>query len=336
MDNFSKFVALYPTRNTTAKECVQALLQWIAIFGVPNDIRTDGGTQFNNHMMAQFKAMMNYHHLVVVAYHPEANGLAERRMKEVVKHLKALVFEKRIKEQWSQFLPLVQRIMNYSIDGSIGTQPARVLFGDMAGSDLAMDLPKDWNGRDIHEYLLKLREMQGLIIKATHNYLERNQRKRAREGHGIPSEVPGFREGQFVLLRYPSRPPNKLAGLYRGPLVIEAIDRPDLIKIRDLTTNKISLVHTSRLRPFRHPKSMTVAEATALAAVDMDEFYVEKIMEVNKIGKNKKNWLFRIRWLGYEPSDDTWVGWNAVKDLEALDTFAELTNDKDLRDSNKD
>jgi hypothetical protein len=61
-------------------------------------------------------------------------------MKEVVKHLKALVYEKRVKEEWSQFLPLVQRIMNYSIYGSIGTQPARVLFGDIAGSDLAMDL----------------------------------------------------------------------------------------------------------------------------------------------------------------------------------------------------
>jgi hypothetical protein len=64
-------------------------------------------------------------------------------MKEVVKHLKALVFEQRVKDRWSRFLPLAQRIMNYSIDGLIGTQPARVLLGDMAGSDLVMDLPRD-------------------------------------------------------------------------------------------------------------------------------------------------------------------------------------------------
>jgi hypothetical protein len=85
-------------------------------------------------------------------------------MMEVVKNLKALVYEQRVKENWSQFLPLAQRIMNYSIDGSIGTQPARVLLGDMAGSDLAMDLPKNWSGREIHEYLLKLREMQAIMI----------------------------------------------------------------------------------------------------------------------------------------------------------------------------
>jgi hypothetical protein len=275
--------------------------------------------------------MMNFHHTIVVAYHPEANVLAERRMMEVVKHLKALVYEQRVKDRWSQFLPLAQRIMNYSIDGSIGTQPARVLLGDMAGSDLAMDLPKNWSGREIHEYLFKLREMQAIMIKNTQAFLEKNQKKRAREGHGNPSEGPGFKEGQFVLLKYPRRPPNKLAGLYRGPLVIVAIDRPDLIKVRDLISNKISLVHTDRVRPFKHPKTMTLAEATALAAVDMDEFYVEKIVYVEKNGKNKKKWRFKIRWLGYEPDDDTWLGWDAVKNLQALDDFVEQSDDPELK-----
>ena len=35
VDNFSKIVRLYPTRNTTFKEFVYALLQWVSIFGVP-------------------------------------------------------------------------------------------------------------------------------------------------------------------------------------------------------------------------------------------------------------------------------------------------------------
>jgi hypothetical protein len=150
--------------------------------------------------------------------------------------------------------------MNYSIDGSIDTQPARVLLGDMAGSDLVMDLTRDWDEREIHEYLLKLREMQAIMVRNTQEFLEKNHRKRAREGHGTPSEVPGFKNGQFVLLKYPIRPPNKQAGIYRGPLVINAIDRPNLIKVRDLTSNKISLVHTDRVRPFKHPKTMTLAE----------------------------------------------------------------------------
>jgi hypothetical protein len=71
----------------------------MSIFGVSLNIRTDGGSQVNNQMMQEFSAIMNFNHHVIVAYHPEANGIAERCMKEVVKHIKALVYEKRVKEQ---------------------------------------------------------------------------------------------------------------------------------------------------------------------------------------------------------------------------------------------
>jgi hypothetical protein len=114
MDNFSKFFGLYPWKSTTAKECVEALLLWISIFGVPAVIRTDGGSQFNNGMVEEFGQMMNFQHQIVVSYHPQANGSAERRMAEVMKHLRALVFTYRIEEFWSRYLPLVQRIMNYT------------------------------------------------------------------------------------------------------------------------------------------------------------------------------------------------------------------------------
>ena len=51
------------------------------------------------------------------------------------------------------------------------------------------------------------------------------------------SEVTKFTIGDFVLLSYPSRPPNKLAGRYCGPMIINLIDRPDIIQVRDLITN---------------------------------------------------------------------------------------------------
>ena len=79
-------------------------------------------------------------------------------MKKIGAHLRALVYEYRIKSEWSQYLPLVQRIINYTVDGSIGTQPDRVIFGDMMDCDLAMDLPEGKIGRNPEDYLLKLRE----------------------------------------------------------------------------------------------------------------------------------------------------------------------------------
>ena len=66
-------------------------------------------------------------------------------------------------------------------------------------------------------------------------------------------EVTKFSSGDYV----PNCPPNKLAGMYRGPMVITAIDRRDLVKVRDVFTNKESMAHANRLRPFKHPKDMS-------------------------------------------------------------------------------
>ena len=134
---------------------------------------SDGGSQFTSKLSEELSALLGYKHLVVVPYRPQANGLAERRMTEVMKHLRALVFEKRIKENWSHYLPLAQRIINYSVDGSIGTQPARVIFGDIANCDLAMDLPRTWEGRNLIDYLVKLRDGQARLIKVSQEFLSK-------------------------------------------------------------------------------------------------------------------------------------------------------------------
>ena len=75
---------------------------------VPKKISSDGWTQFTSKLSEDLSALLGYKYLVVVPYWPQANGLAERRMTEVIKkakHLRALVFEKRINGNWSHSLP---------------------------------------------------------------------------------------------------------------------------------------------------------------------------------------------------------------------------------------
>ena len=97
-------------------------------------------------------------------------------------NLRALVYEYRTKEDWSHYLPFVQRIINYTIDGSIGTQPTRVIFGDMIDSDIVMDPPEGTTARNPEDYLVKLREAQSILIQTTQDYIIKNQRKRGVDG----------------------------------------------------------------------------------------------------------------------------------------------------------
>ena len=93
-----------------------------------------------------------------------------------------------------------------------------------------------------------------------------------------------FHVVNYVLLHYPNRPTKKSASLYRGPLIIVAIKRPDIITVEDLISNKVIQVHTSRILLFRHPNNIgfihtrDIEEITALSAADLDDFYVEKLL----------------------------------------------------------
>ena len=93
-----------------------------------------------------------------------------------------------------------------------------------------------------------------------------------------------FEVGKYVLLQYPNRPPDKLSALYRDPMEIVAINCPD-IDVRDLTTNKVSSVHTNRLQIFRHLIEMSKVEIEVL---DLDEYYVEKIVTHEEKRKNQE------------------------------------------------
>jgi len=57
--NFRKFVRLYPA-STTSKDLICALLQWVGIFVVPKEIRSDGGLQFTSKFSEDLSALLRY------------------------------------------------------------------------------------------------------------------------------------------------------------------------------------------------------------------------------------------------------------------------------------
>ena len=65
-----------------------------------------------------------------------------------------------------------------------------------------------------------------------------------------------------------------------------SFDRPDIIKVRDLT-EKVSSVHTF-MQPFRQSTEMTEEEIEVLSAIELDEYYVDKIVaHKKKIGTQR-------------------------------------------------
>jgi hypothetical protein len=75
-------------------------------------------------------SLLQIDHELSLAYSKEQNAIVERANKEVMRHQTAIIFDRRISEVWSsEYLPLVQRIMNAKVHDTIGVSPAELVFG---------------------------------------------------------------------------------------------------------------------------------------------------------------------------------------------------------------
>ncbi len=86
--------------------------------------------QGHNGIIKELLELLQVEHEVSLAYSKEQNAIVERANWEVMRHLTAIIFDKRVNDSWSSdFLPLVQRIMNAKVHDTIGVSPAELLFG---------------------------------------------------------------------------------------------------------------------------------------------------------------------------------------------------------------
>jgi transposase InsO family protein len=124
----SRFVVLYPTKTKDAEETAQCLLSLASAYRVPERINSDRGGAFVSEVLASYVRLMGIHHVLHTPYHHQESGMVERANRSVLKHLRALVLEARVKDQWGMFLPLVQRVVNTSVHRVTGLAPVQLVF----------------------------------------------------------------------------------------------------------------------------------------------------------------------------------------------------------------
>ena len=74
-DVFSKFVLIQPFREAKANSLVEFVRNMIfLLFGVPEVVLTDNGTQFTSKMFRELLAEFNVNHWLTPAYHPQVNN----------------------------------------------------------------------------------------------------------------------------------------------------------------------------------------------------------------------------------------------------------------------
>jgi hypothetical protein len=133
-----------------------------------------------------------------------------------------------------------------------------------------------------------------------------------------PAARTEFLIGSYVLLDYPDSPPTRLHARKRGPFEVVKFHK-NSYTLRDLVTQKELTVHITRLTPFEYDPLYT--DPVQIAAKEQEEFFIEAIV-AHRGNLNLKSTLeFRVRWLGFDDSSDSWEPWKNLRDTKQLHAY---------------
>jgi len=77
------------------------ILNHVGRFGSPQVIHTDRGPAFHNELVGELLRLMAIEQSFATAYSKEENGIVERANYEVLRHLRALLFDSRVHDKRS-------------------------------------------------------------------------------------------------------------------------------------------------------------------------------------------------------------------------------------------
>jgi hypothetical protein len=314
IDNFSRYASLYALRGASALEVAKCLLKHIGIFGLPEIIQMDNGSEFINETVQETVALVGTSASSILAYSKEENAIVERCNKEVMRHVRALVYEVNKRNAWEIYLPLAQRIINSEVHSRTGVSPNSLVFGgkvDLDGGFLHTPISQAQN-INISKWSSDMLSLQSKLIQIA------QKRQDTFDKHHIqnntPNSVMHFAPNSFVLVLYPktamgSRAPTKLHTHWKGPMRVIRNTGADYT-VHDLTQDKDIKVHVSRLKHFDYEP--LIDNPTAIAAKDYEEDEVECILSHYGDPKRKSSMDFLVRWLGFDASQDLWLPWSAL------------------------
>lgn len=329
IDTFSPFVELYASKDNTAMSSAKALLNHSGRYGVSQELMSDKGTAFINEIINDLTLLLGVEHVSTVPYSKEENGIVERANREVMRHLRNIIFDKRVLKSWSTYLPLVQRIMNASIHHSTGVSPAQILFGNAVDLDRGL-FNSHVPTAKMSTWMADMLQAQASIMEVARKNLNHKDSIHIQQYDPERTEFP---INSYVLVEHRQNglrkgPRSKLLPFLKGPMRV-VNSKGNTYTLQNLVTNKNEDHNITGLRPFyfdpvsQNPLQYAIRD-------DGDIYIVDKITDIKgDLKGSKKQIQLLVSWVDIEKS--TWEPWSSVRATQALVDFLRSHPDSAVR-----
>jgi hypothetical protein len=133
VDDFSRFLRVYPTRDCSAATTIRCFQDLVANEGIPEEVLTDNGTHFTADIVKEFFESQKIKHIRSAPYHPSANGMAERSIRTMKNLIRADLLERMGSDgSWDQNLLKIQAGYNVAPHAVTGLPPFSLARGRTA------------------------------------------------------------------------------------------------------------------------------------------------------------------------------------------------------------
>jgi hypothetical protein len=266
------------------------------------------------------------HTLSPVAHHQSAAPI-ERSHAEVLRHLRAIVQDLRVRDTVSKFLPIVRKIMWTTVSHSTGTTPAMRIFGpviDLNRGFLPANAGNFIPSTDNDKYLAQLSQALLSIAQVSQlHIIKTRSAAQLRLDSTAPKRKPEFSVGDWVVLKNSTKE-DKLSTKFRGPSRVTEIQDNNNYKCLNIVTNWQDVYHIGELHQFYPKPGDTPAEFAFYTSGDNQENTVEFIVSHRNLQNSKRlrDLEFLVHWLGFPDSEDSWEPYSGLNKVHQLSVYA--------------
>ncbi len=300
---FTKFCDLHKAKDKEATTLAHAMMRHFATYGLIDAIISDPGSDLMSKVIAQLNAWLGIRHIVSLVDRHESNGV-ERLNSEILRHISAIVHDKRLVLEWDTdtVLPLVQMVINEQPNSLLGDHsPMEATFGSHDIRYMTID-PAQTSENQYGAYITSLNDVLQTIRTVAH---ETNAVRAAKQHNHTPLDTANiYIIGDFVLRKQRIKP-NKLSPKFLGPYEVIQCHKND-ITCRHLVTHATDTYVMDTLQMYFGTRE----QAYEAALRDADQHLIRNI--ITHIGNPLKRTSLTFKVL-FEDDDVIWKPYD--KDL---------------------
>jgi hypothetical protein len=339
-DRYSKVTKTVPLRTVTALSVARAFCDhWAYVYGPPVSLLTDNGPQFTAKFFQAVCSELGIRKIFTTAYHPQTNGQVERYNRTILASLRGYVSKRQ--DDWDDFTSAITFAYNCRVHSSLGMPPFELALTRPPPTLALQALPR---ADEVAPNTLKrefLERLKTLRLRAGENLHKAQVRYKKSYDRGVVRKNTELSVGDEAYLRVEITDVgrnHKLESLVQGPYrVVENAGTTIRLCIGDETvrvsSDRVTRAPTRPTPPVptstpetpsdpvttppacekdavpRKPKSprrvrFALPEVIPDPGPREKEYVVDRLVDaqMNDMGQI----LYQVRWLGYDPAEDTW------------------------------